>query len=332
MMKKIFLVLVMLFSLFACSNESKDISEVTIAMIRVPNDETLAKAEGIFEKNFDELGIKVNYVYFDSGVQANQALASDAVDFATMGNTNSIVSLATDLDVKLVWIHEVLGTAEALVVKDDINSVEDLKGKVIATPFASTSHYILLNVLKEAGIENDVTLLNMKTAEIVAAWERGDIDAAYTWQPTLGQIATSGKILVTSEDMIKKGYITANVTVARSYICENNPEIVETYINSVDEAGDLYRNNPEQAIASVASELEISESDAKKFMSSSIWIDKNDLLSENYFGSNEKPGNFVNVMNDTAQFLSEQGSITNVPTFDQFNDFIDPTFIESVKD
>src|SRR3712207_7214613 len=41
------------------------------------------------------------------------------------------------------WIHDVIGEAEALAVKPEIKSIADLKGKKVATPLASTSHYSL---------------------------------------------------------------------------------------------------------------------------------------------------------------------------------------------
>lgn len=92
-----------------------------------------------------------------------------------MGNTNGIIALSRGLDVELIWLHEILGEIEALAVRKDsgIEKVEDLAGKSIATTFASTSHYSLLQVLNEAGIADQVQLLDMQTVDIVAAWERG---------------------------------------------------------------------------------------------------------------------------------------------------------------
>ena len=63
-------------------------------------------------------------------------------------------------------------------------------------PFASTSHYSLLNALKQAGLkESDVKLLDLEPNDIHAAWKRGDIDAAYVWYPELNNLVKDGKIL-----------------------------------------------------------------------------------------------------------------------------------------
>ncbi len=335
------LTLALLITLAGCGGNSADQSgaaqdsealpeEINFGYLRVPNDETLAITEGLFDAYFADKGIKCNFITFDSGVQANKALASGSIDFATMGNTNAIIALATDIDVEMVWIHEVLGEIEALAVKNDsgVNKVEDLEGMKIATPFASTSHFVLLNVLKEAGIEDKVQLLDMKTPEIVAAWERGDIKAAYTWQPSLGKLLEDGKMLVSSEDMAKKGYITANVEVVRREFAEKYPELVADFITGLTMAGDMYREDPEKAGALIANELEIEVDDALMQMRGSIWCTREELLEDNYFGVSGNSGDFARIMKDTSDFLKEQGSIDNSPSIEAFNDFVNPLYIE----
>lgn len=122
----LFVIIGLAFILTACGNnqaenteESKNLpDEINFGILRVPNDQTIAIAQGFFDDYFTERGIKVNTRVFDSGVEANQALASGSIDFATMGNTNAITALARELKVELIWIHEVLGENEALAVKD----------------------------------------------------------------------------------------------------------------------------------------------------------------------------------------------------------------------
>ncbi|MGZ7226651.1 MetQ/NlpA family ABC transporter substrate-binding protein, partial [Streptococcus pyogenes] len=114
---------------------------VNIGYLRVPNDEMMAIEQGTIEKNLSKFGIKVNFMVFDSGVEANKALASGSIDFASMGVTNGVVALSKGLDVELIWLHELLGTNEALVTRkqEDLKDLHQLSGKTIATTFASTS-------------------------------------------------------------------------------------------------------------------------------------------------------------------------------------------------
>lgn len=347
-MKKIFksiflimLIAVFMFSITACSSknsksEASDKSPsglpqvINFGILRVPNDETIAKAEGIFNKYFKEKGIKCNFIVFDSGVDANKALASGSIDFATMGNINAVIALAKGIDVQMIWIHEVLGEIEALAVKNNlgINKIEDLAGKKVATPFASTAHYSLLNAVKDAGLENKVTLLDMRTPEIVAAWERGDIVAAYTWQPSLSNLLKNGKMLLSSKDMAQKGYVTANVELVREKFAEQYPELVAGFIACLSEAGNKYRENPQNAAAIEAKELEISPEEALAQMKGALWLKPEELLGKDYFGTSGAPGSFAEIMKDTGDFLKAQGSIDRAPSQKEFNDYVNPTYIE----
>lgn len=305
-------------------------SVVNIGYLRVPNDEMVAKTKQFYDQYFADLGIETNFVVFDSGVEANQAFASDSIDFASMGSTNGIIALSRGLDVELIWLHEILGKIEALAVREGsgITKVEDLKGMKIATTFASTSHYSLLQVLYDAGIADDVELLDMKTVDIVAAWERGDIDAAYTWQPSLGKLLEDGKMLISSEQAAKMGYKTANVLLARKGFTEQYPDLTVDFIAALVEGGNIYRKNQQNAAEIVADPLEISPEEALSQMQGSLWLTPEDEISQDYLGTVDKPGEFSHVMKQTSDFLLEQGSISESPSQEAFNEFINPEYIE----
>lgn len=305
-------------------------TEINIGYLRVPNDEMVAMTEGVFNKYFDDHGIKTNFIIFDSGVDANKALSSGSIDFASMGHTNGVIAFATGLDVELIWLHEILGEIEGLVAQEDsgINQIEDLAGKTVATTFASTSHYSLLQTLNEAGITDEVELLDMQTLDIVAAWERGDIDAAYTWQPSLGKIQESGNSLISSEQVAEMGHKTANITLVRKAFSEQYPELVADVIASMVEGGNLYRENRENAAEIVAEPLEISTKEALNQMQGSIWLTPEEEISQEYLGTSEQPGDFAKVLKETADFLQEQGSISESPEQEAFDGFIEPKYIE----
>ncbi|MFW6030583.1 MAG: glycine betaine ABC transporter substrate-binding protein [Halanaerobiales bacterium] len=336
---KITFLILLIFSvslfLTACGNNSEEADEsmpeeINFGILRVPNDQTIAMVEGYFDDYFTDQGIETNFTVFDSGSEANQALASGSIDFATMGNVNAVTSLTRELDVEMIWIHEVLGEIEALAVKEDsdINSIEDLAGERVAVPFASTCHYVLLNALKDAGIEDEVRLLDMKTTEIVAAWERDDIKAAYLWQPTLGEVLKTGRVLVNSEEMAEKGYITANVEVVRTEFAEKYPELVVSFITMLSEAGDIYREDPERAAEIVSETLEITPEEALMQMEGSRWLTREEEISEEFLGTRGEPGHFAEVMKNTSDFLLEQDSVDNSPSQEEFNDYVNPEYIE----
>jgi taurine transport system substrate-binding protein len=60
---------------------------------------------------------------------------------------------------------------------------------------------------KHWGIDqHQIKIINLRVSEIAAAWQRGDIDVAYVWEPALGKIKASGHTLITSEEVAKWGH------------------------------------------------------------------------------------------------------------------------------
>lgn len=333
MKKKLMVVMMILLSLSACGPKENDDglpSKVKIGIIRVPNDTAVAMSEGYFKEYFDDKGIKSEFIFFDSGVAANQAFSSGSIDFAEMGHTNGVVALANNLPVNLIWLHEILGSNEALVVKNGsgIEKIEDLKGMKIATTFSSTSHLSLVKALESVGIEKDVDLLDMETAEIVAAWERGDVQAAYSWEPGLSRLKENGTVLIDSEELSNQGITTANIGLVHKNFSDKYPKLVADFISALNKSVLLYQGSPEIAIEAAAKQLEISEDDAKEQMAGTLWLNSEQQISKDYLGSSENPGHFHEVFFQSSKFLQEQGNINRVPSMEEINEFIDSTYIE----
>ncbi|AQP52804.1 hypothetical protein CBF34_07410 [Vagococcus penaei] len=335
-LKKLILVLMSLIFITGCGmskTKSKAAEEkpqvIKIGVINVPNDKQVAITQGFFDKSFKEKGIKTEFLFFDSGVAANQALASNSIDFAEMGYTNAVVALANDLPAKLIWIHEVLGSNEALVVRNgsNVENIKQLAGKKIATPFSSTSHYSLLQALNEAGLsEKDVTLLDMQTSEIVAAWSRGDIDAAYTWKPTLSELEKTGKVIIDSDDLAQKGYVTTNIELVNSHFAEKYPELVVDYLSVLNEGVNFYLHDYPLAIKGMATKQNLSYQEIDDQVQGTTWLINYAQLSPDYLGNEKETGNFQKVFYDTAIFLKDQGSIKDVPTKEKIDSFIDKSY------
>ena len=125
------------------------------------------------------------------------------------------------------WIHDVIGEAEALVVKPrHRRRLADLEGKKIATPFASTSHYSLLAALEEAGVDAGGRRHHRRRARRhLRRLERGDIDGAYVWNPNLAKIIDDGgKVLITSAELAEEGKTTYDLAVVTNEFAEEYPE------------------------------------------------------------------------------------------------------------
>ena len=142
------------------------------------------------------------------------------------------LSAPLNIPYKVAFVLDVAGDNEALVARNgtNINSIPELRGKRIATPFASTAHYSLLAALSQNGLSpSDVQLVDLQPQAILAAWDRGDIDAAYTWLPTLDDLRKSGKDLITSRQLAKDGKPTLDLGAVSDEFASAHPEVVDTW-------------------------------------------------------------------------------------------------------
>ena len=218
--------------------------EVTIGYQLVYNPWKTSIVDGVFEK---ETGYKIKWRKFDSGAKVINAMASGDVHIALAGSSPIAAGVSRGLDIQIVWIFEDIAAAEALVVRNGsgIMSPQDLKGKKLGVPFVSTTHFHTLFALEQFGINpKDVRILNMQPPAIAAAWERKDIDAAFVWDPALGRIKETGKVLITSGTLSTWGKATFDGCVANKTWAAKNPEFMAQFIKIVAAADASYRDNP----------------------------------------------------------------------------------------
>ncbi|WP_455714759.1 taurine ABC transporter substrate-binding protein [Anaerosporobacter sp.] len=328
--KKIIGIILILIVALQCMGCGKKDSEktlpdvVNIGTMNLVNADLIARQEAYYE---EILGTKVNIVQFDSGRDVNTAFVSGSIDISELGSSPTALGIANKLDYEVFWIGDIIGKAESLVAKKDssINNISDLKGKKIATPFASTSHYSLLNALKLAGIkESEVTIVDLQPNDIYAAWERGDIDAAYVWYPVLGQLIEDGVVITDSEQLAQEGVITADLNVVNKKFAEKYPEVVTNYVKAQIKATDLYYNDEEKAVNDIATILGIAKEEAKEQASQVKWLTAKEQLSEEYL-----KGQMAKTLKSTADFLVEQKSIESAPDLSVYEEAITTEFIEN---
>lgn len=190
-------------------------------------------ADGSFDKALKDAGYQVDWRQFTSGGDISTALASGNVPVGVLGSTGITSAATRGVDLQLFWILDNIGKSEALVARNGsgINSTADLKGKRVATPFVSTSHFHLLVGMDQVWKINprDVRILNMQPPQIVAAWQRGDIDAAYVWPPALTEIEKTGKVIADSEAIGRASVPTFDGIVVDRAWAAKNPKFMAAF-------------------------------------------------------------------------------------------------------
>jgi taurine transport system substrate-binding protein len=286
----------------------------------IPNAELLAKALGLTEKAFPNT--KVVYTSFDSGRDVNTAFAANGLDLGLAGSVPVSVGISRGLPYEVYFIHDVIGAAEALAARQGVSNVAGLMGKKVATPVGSTTHFSLLALLKLENVDaSKVTLLDLQPKDLVAAWQRGDIDAGYVWEPHLTKLTESGgQVLVTSADLAERGVLTADVGLVSKDFAQKYPEALKQYVAVLDEAVAYYRKDPQAASEALAKELGLSPEESLKAAEGIIWLTSTEQADGKYLGKPGQPGDFAKVLKSSADFMVGQKAIekaADLPSFEQ---------------
>jgi len=192
-------------------------------------------------------GYKINWKQFGGGGEVIKAMASGAVQIGEVGSAGIAAAVSRGEPLELFWILDDIGSAEALVVKKDsgIKSIADLKGKKIAMPFNSTTHFHTMVALEQAKINPaDVQILNMRPPEVRAAWQRGDIHATFIWDPVLAEAKKDGTVIMTSGEISQKtGKATFDGYVVNRDWAKANKDFMVKFVKVMAAADDNYRKN-----------------------------------------------------------------------------------------
>jgi taurine transport system substrate-binding protein len=313
----------------ACQQAEEMPTHFVIGYQAVPNAETVVKELGWNEK---VLGIPVKWVQFDSGKHVGKAINEGVVDIGLMGTSPAAAAISEGAAIEVIWIHDVIGDNEGLVVRkeSEINRVADLVGKRVAAPFGSTTHYHLMLALKLNNIEADkVDLINLEPGQMSAAWNRGEIDAGFVWEPSLSKmVEDGGKIILSSRQLAERAFPTADLCVVRKEFATRHPTVVIQYLKNLDRAVKLYRSEPEKAAAAVAKQLGISAKEAARQMKGLILLTGEEQISGKYVGNMQLHFGLYTLLKATADFLVQAKQIDASPPWPVFMRAVAPSYLQ----
>ena len=302
--------------------------KLVIGYQAIPNPETVVKDLGWNEK---DLGIPVEWVKYDSGRHVKQALAEGNVDIGLVGTSPCAAAISQGLPIEVIWVHDVIGDSEALAVKKDSNikTVANLVGKRVAAPFGSTTHYHLMLALQLANIPPEkLNLVNLEPGKMPAAWQQGEIDAAFVWQPTLSVLlAQGGEVILSSRQLAERGFPTADLCVARKDFATNYPSVVIQYLKNLDKAVQLCRSKPEEAAAAIARQLNVSPEEAAQQMKGLILLSGEEQISGKYMGDMQFHFGLYTTLKETADFLAKAQQIESPAPWPVFMRAVNPAYI-----
>ncbi|MEV7021754.1 aliphatic sulfonate ABC transporter substrate-binding protein [Kitasatospora sp. NPDC093558] len=213
--------------------------------------------EGLFQKELGATQIKTQV--FNAGPAEIEALNAGSIDIGWIGPSPAINGY-TKSDGKSLRIigGSASGGVKLVVNPDKVSSLDDLKGKKIATPqLGNTQDVALLNYLAGKGYKvdpssgaGDVSVVRTDNKVTPDAYKQGSIDGAWVPEPTASKLVTLGaKVLLNEKDVWPdKKFVITNIIVSQKFLKEH-PDVVEAVLRGSVNANAFIKANPDKAKA-----------------------------------------------------------------------------------
>jgi NitT/TauT family transport system substrate-binding protein len=224
---------------------------------------------------------------------------------------------------------------DGIVSLKAINSIEDLKGKTIATTRYTPSHWLLLYMLAQSGLSADDKKAIEKNLVFVAeapqaanAFKAKKVDAAVTWEPDLSAAVTmrgdEAHVLVSTAAATN---VIADCLVARADVIEKGPATLRDFVHGWFDGIETISKDPAGSNAIVAKSLKLSPDDVGGMLSGL----KLTPFADNalFFGLTGGHPQFQTLFDTAFVVWRKQGVISKVV---DAKDYMDARFVSSLAD
>jgi NitT/TauT family transport system substrate-binding protein len=254
------LAVAMIFALVSCGNNQADDVTVRVAALKGPTGMGMVQ---LMEN--DSLGTTANDYEFTlaaSPEEVSAAVIAGTVDIAAVPvNLASVLFNKPDVDISFAAVNT-LGVLYILENGNEINSIEDLKGKKLyATGQGATPQYILEHLLKENGfdLENDIEIEYIaEHAELATKLATGDAGIGIIPEPQVTSALLNAKkegntnlrvaINVTEEwGKVSENDLVQGCIIVSDKFKEEHPEQLAAFIEEYKASATFVVENPKDA-------------------------------------------------------------------------------------
>jgi len=203
--------------------------------------------EGIFAEAVGD-GVEITPQDYNSGTEVIEALFAEDIDISFIGPNPAINGYAQSNGDALRIVSGTTSGGASLVVRDGIDSVEDLAGTTLSTPSLGNTQDVALRAwLKEQGFETDtagggeVSVLPQENADTLTALQTGAIDGAWVPEPWATRLVLEGggTMLLDEKELWPEGqFVTTHVIVATAFL-EEHPDVVRDFLTGLADAIDV---------------------------------------------------------------------------------------------
>ncbi|MFF6835510.1 MULTISPECIES: aliphatic sulfonate ABC transporter substrate-binding protein [unclassified Streptomyces] len=211
--------------------------------------------DGLIQKELGATTLKPQT--FNAGPSEIEALNGGSLDIGFIGPSPSINAYVKSKGQNLRIVSGSASGGVKLVVNPaKIKTLDDLKGKKIATPQkGNTQDVALLNWISEKGWKvdpesgkGDVSVVRTDNKVTPDAFKSGSIDGAWVPEPTASKLVSQGGSVLLDETTLwpDKKFVITNIIVSQKFLAEH-PDVVEAVLRGTVKTNEWINANPDKA-------------------------------------------------------------------------------------
>lgn len=145
--------------------------------------------QGIVKKWADKYDITIEVTQINDYIESINQYTAGEYDGCTMTNMDALtIPAAGGVDTTALIVGDFSNGNDGVVLKDK-KTLKEIEGQTVNLVELSVSHYLLARGLESVGMrEQDVKVINISDADMVAAFTTPDVTSVVTWNPLLSEI------------------------------------------------------------------------------------------------------------------------------------------------
>jgi NitT/TauT family transport system substrate-binding protein len=212
---------------------------------------------------------------FNAGPDEVEALFAGALDAAYIGPSPTINAYGqSDGDAIRIIAGAASGGAQ-LVVREGIDSADDLKGTTLASPqLGNTQDVALKKWLQEQGISDKVQVTNLENSQTLDSFKKGDVQAAWLPEPWSSRLVleAGATVLLDEKELWPGGTFPTTVLIVRTAFLNDHPKTVQALLRGLVASIDFAGANKTEAQAAVNKQLkELTGKDLSQPVTERAW-------------------------------------------------------------
>ncbi len=206
----------------------------------------------------------VDTLTFNAGPDAVTAILSGSLDATFVGPNPAINAFVKSNGAAIRIVAGATSGGAFFVVRDGINTAQDLRGKTIATPqLGNTQDVALRSWLTTQGLTadtqggGDVSILPQSNSQTLQTFIAGQIDGAWVPEPWATRLLQEGggHVLVDERDLWPNGQYVTTLLIVRTEFLQQHRDVVKHLIEGLLKSTDYVNDQPAEAQAAVGTAL-----------------------------------------------------------------------------